>query len=63
MSAFVLVIEILFSVAVFLLIIVMILAGLKSLKKDYFPDWKFLDYFSVGYVEYLYAKFFKKDSK
>ncbi|TSJ36467.1 hypothetical protein FO440_21785 [Mucilaginibacter corticis] len=63
MSAFVLIIEILFSVAAFLLIIVTILAGLKSLKKDHFPNWKFLDYFSVGYVEYLFAKFFKKDSK
>ncbi|MDB5118507.1 MAG: hypothetical protein JWQ79_3999 [Mucilaginibacter sp.] len=53
----ILIIEIIFGIAVFLLVVVMILSFLKSLKKDRFPNWKFLDYFSVGYVEHLYTKY------
>ena len=34
---------------------------LKYIKKQYYPTWKFPDYISVGYAEYLYHKFIKKD--
>jgi uncharacterized membrane protein YbhN (UPF0104 family) len=34
---------------------------LKYIKKRYYPTWKFPDYVSVGYAEYLYHKFIKKD--
>ncbi len=34
--------------------------GLKALKKDRFPNWTFLDYLSVGYVEHLYTKYIKR---
>ncbi|WP_177183863.1 hypothetical protein ACFGVS_13180 [Mucilaginibacter sp. AW1-7] len=34
---------------------------LKWIKKTYYPNWKFPDYISVGYAEYLYHKFIKKD--
>jgi hypothetical protein len=57
MEISILIIEILFGLAVFLLIVVMILSFLKSLKNDRFPKWKFLDYFSVGYIEHLYIKY------
>jgi hypothetical protein len=57
MDISILIIEIIFAAAIFLLIVVMILSFLKSLKKDRFPGWKFLDYFSVGYIEHLYIKY------
>jgi hypothetical protein len=34
---------------------------LKWIKRAYYPNWKFPDYISVGYAEYLYHKFIKKD--
>jgi hypothetical protein len=34
---------------------------LKHLKKRHYPTWKFPDYVSVGYAEYLYHKFIKRD--
>lgn len=34
---------------------------LKWIKRTYYPTWKFPDYISVGYAEYLYHKFIKKD--
>jgi hypothetical protein len=34
---------------------------LKWIKKNYYPNWKFPDYASVGYMEYLFHKFIKKD--
>lgn len=34
---------------------------LKWIKKNYYPTWKFPDYISVGYAEYLYHKYIKKD--
>ena len=36
---------------------------LKFIKKKYYPYWKFPDYISVGYAEYLYHKFIKRDLK
>jgi hypothetical protein len=34
---------------------------LKWIKKNYYPTWKFPDYASVGYMEYLFHKFIKRD--
>lgn len=36
---------------------------LKYVKKRYYPTWKFPDYISVGYADYLYHKFIKRDLK
>ena len=36
---------------------------LKYLKKTRYPNWKFPDYISVGYAEYLYNKFIRKNVK
>jgi hypothetical protein len=60
MNTFILAIEIAFGVVLFLLFMLIIFSFLKFLKKDYFPNWKFLDYFSVGYFEYLYTRYIKK---
>ncbi|HEK21244.1 MULTISPECIES: hypothetical protein [unclassified Mucilaginibacter] len=34
---------------------------LKYIKRKYYPAWKFPDYISVGYAEYLYHKYIRKD--
>jgi len=34
---------------------------LKYIKKRFYPKWKFPDYASVGYAEYLYHKFIRRD--
>jgi hypothetical protein len=60
MNIFILIIEIVFGTALLLLLIVMFFSFLKSLKKDYFPNWTFLDYFSVGYIEHLYKKYIRR---
>ncbi len=39
----------------------MFLSALKFIKKKYYPNWKFPDYISVGYAEYLFRKYIKKD--
>ncbi len=39
---------------------VLFFSFLKFLKKNYFPNWKFPDYISVGYAEYLVNKYIKK---
>jgi hypothetical protein len=33
---------------------------LKYLKRTRYPNWKFPDYVSVGYAEYLYEKYIKR---
>ncbi|MFI5136297.1 MAG: hypothetical protein ACHQIM_00630 [Sphingobacteriales bacterium] len=60
MNVFILSIQVLLCIAVLLFIGVLFFSFLKFLKKAYFPKWKFPDYISVGYAEYLYKKFIKK---
>ena len=52
--------QIVFAVIASLLAVIMVLTFMKSLKKDYFPNWKFLDYFSVGYAEHLFIRYIKR---
>ncbi|MEO3404461.1 hypothetical protein AAFN85_11210 [Mucilaginibacter sp. CAU 1740] len=33
----------------------------KHIQRKYYPSWKFPDYVSVGYAEYLFRKFVKRD--
>ncbi len=40
---------------------VLFFSYLKYLKKTRYPNWKFPDYISVGYAEYLYNKFIRKN--
>ncbi|HVW95827.1 MAG TPA: hypothetical protein VHA56_07650 [Mucilaginibacter sp.] len=42
---------------------VLFFSYLKYLKKTRYPNWKFPDYISVGYLEYLYNKFIKRTIK
>jgi len=53
-------VKILFSLAVILFVGVLFFSYIKYLKRTYFPNWKFPDYISVGYAEYLYNKYLKK---
>jgi hypothetical protein len=52
---------ILLGLALLLILGVLFFGTLKSIKKRYYPNWKFPDYISVGYAEYLYHKFVKRD--
>jgi hypothetical protein len=52
---------ILLCLAIFLIVAILFFSLLKYIKKQYYPNWKFPDYISVGYAEYLYHKFIKKD--
>ena len=54
---------ILLSLAGLLILGIIFFSFLKYLKKEYYPNWKFPDYISVGYAEYLYHKFIKRDLK
>jgi hypothetical protein len=54
---------ILLCLAIFLIVAILFFSLLKYIKKQYYPNWKFPDYISVGYAEYLYHKFIKKDLK
>jgi len=60
MTPIILICTIVFATAIFLVFMVMIFSFLKQLKKDRFPNWKFLDYVSVGYLEHLYKKYIKR---
>jgi hypothetical protein len=61
MTPFVLFAIILLGLALLLIFGVLFFGTLKSIKKRYYPNWKFPDYISVGYAEYLYRKFVKRD--
>ena len=50
-----------FMLAIILILGVMFFSYLKYIKKRYYPTWKFPDYISVGYADYLYHKFIKRD--
>jgi len=52
---------ILFSSSLLLIAGVMFFSTLKYIKKKYYPQWKFPDYVSVSYAEYLYKKYVKRE--
>jgi hypothetical protein len=54
---------VLLGIALLLILGTLFFSFLKYLKKNYYPNWKFPDYVSVGYAEYLYRKFIKGDLK
>jgi hypothetical protein len=60
MDALVIFIKVLLSLAAVLFIGVLFFSFLKYLKRTRYPNWKFPDYVSVGYAEYLYKKYIKK---
>jgi hypothetical protein len=53
----------LMSLAAILVLGVLFFGFLKYLKRTYWPNWKFPDYISVGYAEYLYKKYIKRSLK
>jgi hypothetical protein len=63
MGALVIAGVVLLSLAAILILGIIFFSFLKYIKKQYYPNWKFPDYVSVGYAEYLYHKFIKKDLK
>jgi len=56
-------VKVLMLLGAILCIGVLFFGYLKYLKKTRYPNWKFPDYISVGYAEYLYNKFIKKNVK
>lgn len=54
---------VLLSLASILILGIIFFSFLKYIKRKYYPNWKFPDYISVGYAEYLYHKFIKRDLK
>lgn len=60
MDAIILLAKVLFSLAFILFLGVIFFSYVKYLKRTYYPKWKFPDYISVGYAEYLYRKYLKK---
>jgi hypothetical protein len=60
MNTAILLAAILFGVAIFLMVFTMIISWLKSLQKERFKNWTFLDYISVGYLRHLFLKYIKR---
>jgi len=60
MHYFILAFTVLFSIAIVLIFVVIILSTLKQFRREGKLSWNFLDYFSVGYLEHLYIKYIKK---
>jgi len=60
MNVFIIFCIVLFSLGLLLVFLVIIFSTLKHLQRTRFPNWTFLDYVSVGYVEHLYKKYIKK---
>jgi len=52
--------EILLVLGLVFLAGVLVFSYLKHLKKTRFPEWKFLDFISVGYAEHLFKKYIKR---
>lgn len=48
---------------VILILGVLFFSYLKYLKKTRYPNWKFPDYISVGYAQYLFNKYIKRTIK
>jgi hypothetical protein len=63
MDAIILSAKVLFSLAILLFLGVLFFSYLKYLKRTYYPNWKFPDYISVGYAEYLYKKYIRRTVK
>lgn len=63
MSILIIFIKTLLSLAAVLILGVLFFSALKYLKRTRCPGWKFPDYVSVGYAEYLYKKYIKKNTK
>ena len=63
MGALVIAGVVLLSLAAILILGIIFFSFLKYIKRKYYPNWKFPDYVSVGYAEYLFHKFIKKDLK
>jgi hypothetical protein len=63
MDAIILTAKVLFSLAILLFLGVLFFSYLKYLKRTYYPNWKFPDYISVGYAEYLYKKYIRRTVK
>lgn len=51
------------AIAILLILAILFFSFLKLIKRKYYPNWKFPDYVSVGYAEYLYHKYIKRDLK
>lgn len=63
MEVFIAFTEVLVCLAILLFLGVLFFSYLKYLKRTYYPNWKFPDYVSVGYAEYLYKKYVKRSLK
>ena len=63
MDAIILTAKVLFSLAILLFLGVLFFSYIKYLKRTYYPNWKFPDYISVGYAEYLYKKYIRRTVK
>ena len=50
----------LLATAILLIIFTLFIGWLKSLQKERFKNWTFLDYISVGYARHLYIKYVKR---
>ncbi|WP_354430915.1 MULTISPECIES: hypothetical protein [unclassified Mucilaginibacter] len=61
MSLFSIFCIVLLGMSITLILGIAFFSYLKYIKRRYYPNWKFPDYISVGYAEYLYHKFIKKD--
>lgn len=53
-------VKFLMCLAALLFLGVLFFSYIKYLKRTHFPKWKFPDYISVGYAEYLYKKYVAK---
>jgi len=51
---------ILLSLGIFLIVAILFFSFLKYIQRTYYPKWKFPDYVSVGYAEYLFNKYVKR---
>ena len=63
MDAIIFTAKVLFSLAILLFLGVLFFSYLKYLKRTYYQNWKFPDYISVGYAEYLYKKYIRRTVK
>lgn len=57
MSIFITLTQFLFIISAILFAGVVFFSFAKLLKRNYFNNWKILDYVSVGYAEHLYKKY------
>jgi hypothetical protein len=60
MSIFFILVITLMSLAIILVLGVLFFSFLKYLKRTRYPNWKFPDFVSVGYLDHLYKKYIKR---